>query len=289
MNRAQLSFGFYLSYIKVLGIPLHELLTNEDAPSKNIEPPNLPVRITKRTEELDIEKFYISKITQAVLDLSEANQPLHTEAMARMVGVAKSTLYRHKRVREQLPSWKSKKADHQRRIAARLFKVDKIYGSFSNNGKKSQNTDIAKIMGSCVGYSPDIREWLQNKRTKTHGNPEIAVLEQLASILKKLINEGRMPTNKAICRELEISSRTLKGYQKVRERLQDVRHSKPTNTTRENELRRRIQEEGEKLASQGRRVSQAEVARRIGLSVSGLKKYPLIKSLLIELKRNSKN
>jgi len=103
--------------------------------------------------------------------------------------------------------------------------------------------------------------------------------EKAALLLR---SQGKPVTQKAIAELVGMSAQGLFRYPMVQAAVQLVKGEayNPTVTQREIELAHRVQQLVDQSAGQGWRITQREISNKIGMSIAGLKKYPLVKDIL---------
>jgi AraC-like DNA-binding protein len=292
MNRARLNFSNYLTYMNSIGTTMYDVLCEKRIPRKKNAPSNPPIKNSFNDTISNNVGLSLLTITQAIRDLTHANQKISTRAIARRVGVSPSTLYRNKELREALPSWRTKAHGHKHRISAKITELNAIYEDFQRKGEEPSIKDIKKIMGSCVSYSPEMREWLQKKKADSQSGSQIHtedfILERLDATIDKLIKHGQSLTHRNICREFQISRRALDNFPQVKQKLREFRKKHRSSPDIEENLLLKIQMVRAELKLKGIKETQTEIASRIGRSAPGLKRYPRIRAIMAEVAKTSR-
>ena len=129
------------------------------------------------------------------------------------------------------------------------------------------------------------------QRTKQH---ESELLKQVQQAMKHLQKQGLPITQKAVSQQLGLTAPALmyypsfrKVYYRVIEENRQARRQQAQQ--REAVLFERVQAAIHQISEEGKPLTLQNIKRQVGMSIAGLRRYPLIKALLQQIAEERRN
>lgn len=284
-NKSHGNFARYFRYMDLMNLTLFDLLTSP--PEIQSKSTTLGIKKVDQPKTINKEDYYVRLVTEAMEHLSHSKRRVSIRAAAKLIGVSGSTLCRYRKVRELSPYLQSNEIKYRSKLTAQISQMEAAFDELCKQGKSPGNDDVAESVGFCVEQDPNLREWLRNKKLNTHFDVENPILEKIDAVISGLIRQGKSPTHDSICKEFGISKRTLwDKCPQVRHKLRVVKLQLRKQPPREEDLISQIMIIRAKMREEGIRESQAEIARRIGRSISNLRKYLGVRRIFCGIPRN---
>lgn len=158
-----------------------------------------------------------------------------------------------------------------------------------STGKSIEDSTLRVWTGFCLKtlhHHPATHAVLCRLETEALDNRERAMLEQVETVIRLQQAQGKPTYRKDICQRIGVSTRTLKTYPRIHERLNSLNRrsltARPTRMLRcEQTLLQQAQQVIHMFLEQGQPVTQERVASVLGFSLVHLRRaYPQVMALL---------
>jgi AraC-like DNA-binding protein len=165
-----------------------------------------------------------------------------------------------------------------------------------------------QAVGELVGLTPralakyhqvrpllsQIVEAYRNDRPQRTKQRESKLLELVQQAMKQLQEHDLPITQKALSQQLGLTASALMNYPRIRKVyyrvVEEKRQSRRQQAQqRETALIERIKAAIHQLSMEGKPLTLQDIKRQVGMSVAGLKRYPLIKALLQKFAEEQQN
>ena len=247
------------------------------------------------------EDEILVKVSTAIQDLDERDQPVTATAVGEIVGISPNSLIEYARVKSLLEQRinasqysKSIIASHRFEDAL-LVKVQAAEQQLRDKGQKVTRRSIGEIVGvdpGNFGAWPSVKALLDEllgvympNRLILAQQREDALLIEVEQAIFQLEQVGRPVTHKAVSQMIGISTSSFRRYPRVKTLLEQkvgdyhLRRIQQTQD-RESELLKQVSNAIEQLKLRGVPVTHKAVGEYVGRNRSQLTHYPRVKALL---------
>ncbi len=286
-RRSGSTFLTYARYADYLGVSLFDLFKTQ-------------VDEGRRDRRLNEEQT-IERLKQAVAQLRSLGKPVSQRSVSKIVGIARGTLKAYPRIKvlmaEFTEEWRSdKRMRHLQREDEFLKQIEEAISHLQQDGIRITQPAIAAALGrshsSLVGY-PRVIERLKRASAERFydgimGNQaracELCALVEEA--VQTLWGKKKPVTRQGIARLVGMSTQGLKHYPQVRQLLErmvdshDCKNGKGA-ASEEDELIQKTQSAIHEMKACGLPLTQKGICRKVGRSVSFLRKYPKVREIML--------
>ena len=250
------------------------------------------------TEEC--EQALLEQVRTGVMDLEDQQQPVTYESISQKIGISSNTWLAYAQVRAFVEQHLDSRylrtlKERERREEVLIPRVEEALSKLETAGESVTFESVGKLLGvnpSTLKTYPRVNALIEQRKSppRSRGGQarrsEEEVLSDVQSIISSLIGRGASVNYEAIAREMgEISAQTLRTYPKVRmlvdEHLQSHHlYQLQQFAHREEQLLCRMGAAITELEALGKPFTQGKLCEMVGMSRSGIKKYPRVNALL---------
>ncbi len=248
----------------------------------------------------ECEQALLEEVRAGVMDLEDHQQPVTYEAISQKIGISSSVWSSYAQVRAFVePHLDSRylrsMKEREQREEVLIPRVEEALSQLEAAGKSVTFASVGKLLGvrpKTLMTHPRVNALIEQRKSPPHSQggrarrSEEEVLSDVQRIIALLTERGASVNYAAIAREMGgITVRTLKAYPKVRmlvdEHLQsDHLYQLQQFALREEQLLCRMEAAITELEALGKPFTQGELCEMVGMSRSGLKRYPRVNALL---------
>lgn len=246
------------------------------------------------------EQALLEKVRAGVMDLEDHQQLVTYEAISQKIGLSSSVWSSYARVRAFVePHLDSRYLrsikEREQREEMLIPRVEEVLSQLEAAGKSVSFESVGRLVGvraKTLMTHPRIHMLIERRKGPPHSRggrvrrSEEEVLSDVRRVIASLTERGEGVNYEAIAHEMGgIAVRTLKAYPKVRmlvdEYLQsDHLYQSQQFALREEQLLYRMEAAITELEALGKPFTQGQLCEMVGMSRSGLKRYPRAIALL---------
>ncbi len=248
----------------------------------------------------ECERTLLEQVRIGVMELEELRLPVTYQAISEKIGIRSYTWLAYDQIRafvlQHLDSrYLRGLKEREQREEALIPHVLEALNELESAGKSVTFKSVGKLLGishTRLKTYPRVHVLIEQRmislgsRGRRGRGSNDEVLSDVQRSISSLIGQGARVNNEAIAREMGgISVVTLKTYPKVRMLVDDYLSSDhhyqlQQFTLREEQLLSQLEAAIQDLEALGKPFSQSELCEKVGMSISGLKRYPRVKALL---------
>ena len=296
-HRMHLTLQDYIRYVDCLGVRLQAAFDFPLPPKKTerLDPTHCEQSGQRPTYVRESE--WVDKVNKAIQHLEELGKPMSQRAISREAGLSRLALIRYPRVRAILDQFARRRSPESAQ-RTRLREDDLIrqaheaIKNLEEQGRPVTQRAISSVVGLPLPeltYYPRVKAVLGQAAANYFQKREGEWVSKTLQAVEQLKSGEKLISQKAVAAMIGMPPTTMARHPRImaivkpasRESLRaEKKRQQAQRQLREEQWVGKVQEAVKSLEAQGKPVTPPAIARIVGMSPTGLSKYPRVKMIL---------